>query len=413
MYPGNNRPILAGVNESGQPGGMCVNAKRVVSIVAIALALGGLTSAASAEFFTLTDLGTVPAADNAEAFGITPDGTITGRSGTGTGQETGHAFRWTPSTPNGTTGSILDLGTLGGSNSTGAAINPSGQIAGRSDVAGDSYVHAILIAPGATITASSDLNTISNTNSQGFGINSIGQVVGQAEFVANGTTFHPFRTAPGAPITVASDLGTLGGASGYAFGINDSGQVVGFAETAGGNLVAFRYTDGPGMANLGTLGGATSIAQGINAAGDTVGDAALANGSLHAALWKGTGGPAIDLGALGAGTFADALAINTQGVIIGNSSLTSDPASVQHGFISQGGTMTDLNSLIPAGSGLTITQARALNDQDQIVGIATDTDGLTHAVLLTPTSVPEPSGLLLAGLGATVLLASARTRRGA
>src|SRR5206468_7427367 len=58
----------------------------------------------------------------------------------GTGQVTGsfhpgtypHAFLWTPSVANGTSGSALDLGTLGGIQSNGVGVNDSGQVVGDS-----------------------------------------------------------------------------------------------------------------------------------------------------------------------------------------------------------------------------------------------------------------------------------------
>jgi probable HAF family extracellular repeat protein len=45
--------------------------------------------------------------------------------------------------------------------------------------------------------------------------------------------------------------------------------------------------------------------------------------------------------------------------------------------------MTDLNSLIPAGSGWVLTSARGINDAGQIVGTGT-ISGVQHAFLLTP-----------------------------
>lgn len=43
----------------------------------------------------------------------------------------------------------------------------------------------------------------------------------------------------------------------------------------------------------------------------------------------------------------------------------------------------DLDTLIPANSGITLTDARAINDSGQIVAVATTSPG-KHAVLLTP-----------------------------
>jgi probable HAF family extracellular repeat protein len=73
------------------------------------------------------------------------------------------------------------------------------------------------------------------------------------------------------------DLGTLGGGDSRAEGINDSGQVVGDSETAGGQRLAFLWTDGV-MQDLGTLGGSHSEARGINDSGQVVGQSSVASG---------------------------------------------------------------------------------------------------------------------------------------
>jgi len=45
----------------------------------------------------------------------------------------------------------------------------------------------------------------------------------------------------------------------------------------------------------------------------------------------------------------------------------------------------NLNNLIPPGSGFTLTDAPAINDNGQIVATGTsNTSGQTHAFLLTP-----------------------------
>jgi probable HAF family extracellular repeat protein len=60
---------------------------------------------------------------------INASGQISGSSLTN-GDAAYHAFLWKPTITNGTSGTMHDLGTLGGTESFGGAINTSGQVAG-------------------------------------------------------------------------------------------------------------------------------------------------------------------------------------------------------------------------------------------------------------------------------------------
>jgi len=48
------------------------------------------------------------------------------------------------------------------------------------------------------------------------------------------------------------------------------------------------------------------------------------------------------------------------------------------------GALVDLNTLVPANCGFTITDAVAINDSGQILCDATNASGDEHAILLTP-----------------------------
>jgi probable HAF family extracellular repeat protein len=153
-------------------------------------------------------------------------------------------------------------------------------------------------------------------------------------------TVEPQTTTPKMQV---QDLGTLGGSSSIARGINSSGKVVGYSYTSAGEQHAFLYDEGatPKMQDLGTLGG-DSRAWGINGSGTVVGSSYV----------SGSG---------------------------------------DHGFLKESGQpMIDLNTLLPADSGWTIHDARAINTDGKIAATG-HKDGVgTHALLLTPTSDSPP-----------------------
>ena len=117
---------------------------------------------------------------NSYGYGINAAGQVTGASDT-TGDSATHAFLWKPSTPNGTSGTMHDLGSLGGTESNGSAINASGQVAGSSLKNGDAAYRAFLwkpSTPNGTSGTMYDLGTLGGTESFGGSINASGQVAG-------------------------------------------------------------------------------------------------------------------------------------------------------------------------------------------------------------------------------------------
>jgi probable HAF family extracellular repeat protein len=77
-----------------------------------------------------------------------------------------------------------------------------------------------------------------------------------------------------------------------------------------------------------------------------------------------------DLGTLPGANYSDASAINDAGIIVGQSG-TYGNASGNHAYMWQDGVMTDLNSLLPAHSGITLINATGINNAGQIVGYGT------------------------------------------
>ena len=127
---------------------------------------------------TMHDLGTL---GGTYSYGdrINDSGQVTGVSYTADDAES-HAFLWTPATPNSTSGTMHDLGTLGGSLSHGFGINSSGQVTGVSYMTDDVRLHAFLYTSGIGIV---DLNTLVNPLSgwelaNAIAINDAGQITG-------------------------------------------------------------------------------------------------------------------------------------------------------------------------------------------------------------------------------------------
>jgi probable HAF family extracellular repeat protein len=170
-----------------------------------------------------------------------------------------HAFLYTG-------GKMSDLGTLGGPNSTGAAINAVDQIAGNSFIAVNSAQHGFLYSSGKM----SDLGTLGGTNSMGIGVNALGETVGSS-FLSGDNAFHAFVVSSDKMI----DVGALGGSNSSANSINASGQVVGESDTASGVEHAFFWNSGA-MTDLNSLipaisGWELSQASAISDGGEIVG----------------------------------------------------------------------------------------------------------------------------------------------
>ncbi len=246
-----------------------------------------------------------------------------------------------------------------GANSYAMAVNNAGEVAG-----GNGHAFAVVNGQMQILESPQGVGW-----SAAYGINDAGTIVGDGQ-LADGS----FRGIVWSPADSAIVLGTFGGKSSQATGVNDSGEVVGFASEASGYQHAFTMVDDL-MADLGTLGGGSSYAYGVNSSGEVVGYSWLADGDQHAFLDTG-----LDTGITG-------------------------------------GTMLDLNSLIPANSGWELLTAYGINDSGQITGEGLYNGQLSAFLLTDPPAgpagigaVPEPNMFLIVG-GALALMAFGLRRR--
>jgi len=339
--------------------------------------------------------------------------------------------------------SVVRLGSLGGTQSGASSVNDRGWVSGSSNLPGNQTQHAVLWRHGQTL----DLGTLGGLNSSvAWPNHNRRTVVGIAEtpdidpLGENWSCSAFFPSSTGHRCLgfvweggVMRALPTLGGNNGYAAGANNRGQVVGWAETdfhdptcVAPQVLQFQAVLwGPGGGQIQRLppldGDPDSAATAINDRGQVVGISGTcyrAVGALsakHAVLWEG--GRAIDVGNLGGIAWNTPAAINNRGEIAGFSdlpgddpdhpnfhaffwtsrggiedlgTLLGDTRSLAFGlnersqvvgesigptgrraFIWQRGVMTDLNTLVPPGSPL-LRYANDINDDGEIVGQAQD-----------------------------------------
>jgi probable HAF family extracellular repeat protein len=317
--------------------------------------------------YTMVDIG----APHGDAFAvpraINATGQITGATGAGGDSPDSAVFVYGG-------GSFTVLGTLGGNSGIGNAINSSGQVSGYSQNASGAY--RAFISSGDSLI---DIGDLGGGSAVAYGINDSGQVVGSA-VTADGSN-HPFLYSNGQMI----DLGTLGSPEGSewwnsAEGVNNSGVVTGYGYTQSSGLAAFTWSNGK-MTQLPSLGADWTEAYAINNKGQVTGISANKKGYSHAYI-ANPDGTIKDLGVLG-GKYATSwgFAINDSGVVVGQ--VETDTGNYE-AFIYNGTRMQSLNALVKKIPGITLIDARGINNAGQIVCTGEDASGNLHTMLLTP-----------------------------
>jgi probable HAF family extracellular repeat protein len=333
------------------------------------------TTIASAGY-TITDLGAV-AGDAASEVG---QGSMSNGKGLNNlGQAAGASESPATIATLFSSGHATSINTLGASVSFATSINDAGQIAGEETQSNDPCLcfHAFLYGNGA-------MKNIENTSlfpggTEAYGINKSGQVVGTGFPAGGGSTFHAFLYSGGTMV----DLNPFNGYQSIAKSINDSGQIIG-SSTGDGTRAnpgasTWLYSNGK-ITNI--SGSSENGGVYINNNGQIAGE----NNAGHGALYKN--GSWTDLGGL-SGASTSAVGVNLSGQAVGTAIF---PIKSYHPFVPgkhvavifTSGSVVDLNTLIPANSGFTLTDARAINDSGQIAVVAKNSAGKARAVLLTP-----------------------------
>jgi probable HAF family extracellular repeat protein len=396
----------------------------------------------------LTALGATSSNTANEAFGLNAKGQVVGDTGyySDEGYFFGSAFLWQPTISNGTVGTMDSLGTLPNEFSAAYGLSPDGAVVGSSSAIPDGpliqpVTHAFLWRNGLL----TDLGTVLDDNdSSAIAVNTAGMVIGTSgDLDSNGNiSGRAFLWQNGAltnlGLTSAVAINAAGQILGNSFGdslhahavlwqnglttditpagdnfssaaaFNASGQVVGMSglqdteqvwipphyDRRSGKYIPGHYQTeitvvrqrnllwgNSATTDLGAL-----VASALNASGQVLG---TLNGLPT--LWQN--GTTTDLNSLlpsGSGwTLTQANAINDAGQVVGTGTIPNNGQAVTHAFLlmPQNGVTSDLNSLIPSGSGWVLTQANAINNAGQIVGtgiVSVNGQGFTHAFLLTP-----------------------------
>jgi probable HAF family extracellular repeat protein len=342
-----------------------------MSMVLAVLWLCASASQSTAQTYTLTDLGTLPGNSVSKGSALNNAGEAAGAS------ETPTAAIATMFSG----GKATSISTLKSSVSLATAINGTGEIVGWNSYDSNANFdpQAFIYSSGSMVNINSATLFPSGTEAEG--MNSSGEVVGTGYL--SGSNFHAFLYSGGK----MEDIGPSGAFQASAYAINTSGQVVGTYSLNSGASGTFLYTNGKMtmLPNPAGSGGGFGVA--INDNGEIVGElfTATAVGS-HAA--KFSRGAWIDLGNYTGAQGSEATAINIEGQIVGTAILPPRYKPFRAGqhvpiiFISGG--LVNLNTLIPSGSGFTLTDAADINDSGQILCDATNSVGNEHAVLLSP-----------------------------
>jgi probable HAF family extracellular repeat protein len=336
----------------------------ILLVAPLPLAASAASASPARVLYSITDLGTLGSGNMSVANAISNAGVVVGSSDVTPGLP--HGFRWSA-------GKMTDLGTEPGADySTANAVNNAGQIAGTADRTSGGFGYPVRWSATGVLT---DLGgPVTNELGVGNAIDPAGRVAGGQRLAnSEGDPVAELYSTKGTPAFLGNPPDSLAAAA----GINALDQVVGSP--------AFVWKAGTikMLPALPGVGAGDDGATAINIAGQVVGWSGTTSGAQHAALWS-PAGAITDLGTIDGISFNQANAINAAGQVVGTADPRCEPCVNPVAWLrNPGGTLTDLNTLIPAGSGWILKQANGINDRGRIVGAGLH-NGALHAYLLIP-----------------------------
>jgi probable HAF family extracellular repeat protein len=366
--------------------------------------------------YTVTDLGTLPGGTSSLAYFVSDNGFVSGQAAAADGTQ--HAAVWYQ-------GRIIDIAKPGllGPNSAAFGVNIRGQAAVQAESPikdpnsenSCGYGTGLKCLPflwdGGVMTP---LPLLGGNNGLIGQINNRGQVSGLAENSTRDPECAPGVAVDGTGPQVLDYEAVIWGPApgeirvlrplpgdtvGMALWINDNGQAVGASGTCANTLLpplaggphAVLWEEDGSVHDLGNLGGGTgnalavlgNVALAINNQAQVVGvSPPPGDTTVHAFLWNKSTGMR-DLGTLLGDVSSAGLGINDRGEVVGQS---LDADGNARAFLWQNGVITDLNTLIPAGSPLFLLFASVINARGEIVGFGATSTGDVHAFLATPSN---------------------------
>jgi probable HAF family extracellular repeat protein len=328
------------------------------------------TALASAQNYYVLNVGALPGQTDSFATSINASGTVVGSSG-----HRAFAFQ---------NCSMTDLGTLGGSMASAAAISKQGTIVGTS-TNGFGQQRAFSYYGGVM----SDLGGATNLNQSATAISSWQIPVGVESLPAVfGASFAVFyygtpHELPRVLLNPPSGYGSIQNVT----AVNDILQVTGFLT---GSQIGFVSAAGFGswtrIQGIAGNGSQSVVPFAINENGHVVGGQGFP--FPHAFFSANPNSPAVDLGTLNPADpnrISAAEGINVHDWVVGFSD--SSPTSGPLAFLYSGSTMMDLNTRLVNGAGWVLNIATGINDNGLIIGNGTY-NGYQRAFLLIPVSRP-------------------------